>query len=79
MGKAKELRHVYTYNAKLCEARPGTPPMMAPAEGTDCPECEKREGAFMAKHEGWREREQERIAKLEAGWAEEEKKKGTGS
>jgi hypothetical protein len=78
MGKVKELRHVCTYNGKLCEARPGTPPMMVPEGGTDCPECEKREKAFMAKHEGWKERQREHIAKLEAGWIEKDKK-GSGS
>lgn len=79
MSTPKEVLHVYTNKSKLCEARPGDPPIMVPKSGITCPECKLRDAVFQAKHAGWQEREREHIEKLEAGWAEQDRKKGVGS
>lgn len=51
--KTKELLHVLTYNNVLCKARPGDPPMLTPAEGTNCPECAQRLKTHSTAYENW--------------------------
>jgi hypothetical protein len=71
MSAAPETLHVYTYKAKLCEARPGDPPILVPKSGTNCAECQRREEEYMLPRKDWRKRENAHIAKLEAEWAKE--------
>ena len=78
MSDPQELHHIFTYKARLCEAKPGDPPMMVPKTGTNCPECKKREEAFQVQYGTWEKRQKALLTKLEAEWAEQDKK-GTGS
>lgn len=82
MSDDNELLHIFTYKTKLCEARPGDPPMMTPKEGTKCPECQKRDAVWQSKFKKDKELHREQLEKLEAEWAEQdkrEKRRGTGS
>lgn len=83
MSASDEIRHIHAYNGLFCEAPPGEYPMMVPDEGTNCPECKRRDAEFEEKMQDWRKKEKARLAKLVAQWTAEDKasskKKGTTS
>lgn len=82
MSGSEEIRHIHAYNGLFCESPPGEYPMMVPKDGTNCPECKRRDTEFEIKMQAWKKKECARVEKLEAQWAEEDKaskKKGKAS
>lgn len=76
MSTSEEIRHIHAYNGLLCESPPGEYPMLVPEEGTNCPECKRRDAEFEIKMQEYKKKEKARLQKLYAQWAEEEKARG---
>lgn len=75
MSGSDGLRHIHAYNGLYCESPPGEYPMMVPDEGTNCPECKRREAAFDVMMREYRKKEKARLDALYAQWAEEDRAK----
>lgn len=73
MSNSEEIRHIHAYNGLFCEAPPGEYPMMVPDEGTNCPECKRRDAEFDAKMQAYRKKEKARLDALYEQWAEEDR------